>query len=1704
MRDLVNLYQQQFGGDSFEAIRIGLASPEKIRSWSFGEVKKPETINYRTFKPERDGLFCAKIFGPVKDYECLCGKYKRLKHRGVVCEKCGVEVALAKVRRERMGHIELASPVAHIWYLKSLPSRIGLVLDMTLREIERALYFEAYVVVEPGMTELERGQLLTDEMYHDALEQYGDEFDARMGAEAIRELLRTTDLENEIATVRAELETTGSEARTKKLTKRLKLLEGFKSSGNRPEWMVLKVLPVLPPELRPLVPLEGGRFATSDLNDLYRRVINRNNRLKRLLDLNAPEIIVRNEKRMLQEAVDALLDNGRRGRAITGSNKRALKSLADMIKGKQGRFRQNLLGKRVDYSGRSVIVVGPTLKLHECGLPKKMALELFRPFVYGKLEMRGRATTIKAAKKLVEREDPEVWDILEEVIREHPVLLNRAPTLHRLGIQAFEPVLIEGKAIQLHPLVCTAFNADFDGDQMAVHVPLSLEAQLEARTLMMSTNNILSPAHGAPIIVPTQDVVLGLYYMTRESVDADGTGKGEGSVFADSAEVHRAFEAGTVGLHARIRVRIRETDEAGERRSLVGTTVGRSLLYDLVPPGIPFEAVNLVMNKRAISDLIDICYRRVGLKETVVFADQLMYTGFSYATKAGLSIGVEDMEIPPEKRDILAQAEAEVKEVEEQYRSGFLTNGERYNKVVDIWSQTNDDVAGAMMDKLGSEVVRDAQSNEVRQASSNPIFMMADSGARGSAAQIRQLAGMRGLMAKPDGSIIETPINANFREGLDVLQYFISTHGARKGLADTALKTANSGYLTRRLVDVAQDLVVTEEDCGTEEGLLITPLIEGGNVVSPLRERILGRVAASEVRGIPDDGEELVIPAGTLLDEQLVEQVDRHGIEEVKVRSPITCDTRFGICAHCYGRDLARGEIVNHGESVGVVAAQSIGEPGTQLTMRTFHIGGAASREAAADNISVKIGGTVRLQNVRLVARTDGTHVAVSRSGEFAVLDANGRERERHKVPYGAVLSVVDGDGVEPGQVAANWDPHTHPVISEVTGRVQFRDVVDGVSVQRQFDELTGFESLQVLDVKQRSAAGADLRPTVLLVVDIGPQSGSDKTPFARRMRLHQSWYRASVLGVDYGTGPDRSGTTRYGNMLTGQSAEKGSNFLTPTIFEVARERLAEDGGVKDPFGLERNMLSSRTMCFNLFGELERDLDLATGLVRALWGDALATLWGNDNVRVCDVRFAWAPQPKEKYPDDGTAFDAFIEYETEGGEKGFIGIETRLAEPFSEDFDDRGGRYSDRLTPESPWGKVDPQTVADRKHNQLLRHHMLAWAVLKEESSGYAHGSVVVVYHPKDEVCDGVVGDYRASLRNEERLPVWKADLGTVVEKWRSVAAGKWLSDFEERYLALDRSETEVLAQYALPAGAMLNIADGARIEVGDVIARLPQESSKTRDITGGLPRVADLFEARRPKESSILAERSGVVSFGRETKGKQRIVITDDEGRSHETLVPKWRNILVFEGEHVELGETIVDGSPSAHDILRLLGVSALANYVVNEVQEVYRLQGVKINDKHIEVIVRQMLRKVEVAEPGDSGLVPGEQIDRSRILGINETLEADGGEPASWQPLLLGITKASLSTDSFISAASFQETTRVLTEASVNGRIDDLRGLKENVIVGRLIPAGTGFAQHREAEREVEISEEEDIKARFAEAEALVAREWASVATERGEAMP
>jgi DNA-directed RNA polymerase subunit beta' len=1364
MKDLLKMFKPQAPVENFDSIRIGLASPEMIRAWSYGEVKKPETINYRTFKPERDGLFCAKIFGPVKDYECLCGKYKRLKHRGVVCEKCGVEVTQSKVRRERMGHIELASPTAHIWFLKSLPSRIGLMVDMTLRDLERVLYFEAFVVIDPGMTELERGQLLTNEMYLEALEQHGDEFDARMGAEAILSLLKSIDLESETRRVREDMANTTSETKIKRLSKRLKLLESFIESGNKPEWMVLTVLPVLPPDLRPLVPLDGGRFATSDLNDLYRRVINRNNRLRRLLELNAPDIIVRNEKRMLQEAVDALLDNGRRGRAITGTNKRPLKSLADMIKGKQGRFRQNLLGKRVDYSGRSVIVVGPTLRLHQCGLPKKMALELFKPFIFHKLQLRGLASTIKAAKRLVEREGPEVWDILEEVIREHPVMLNRAPTLHRLGIQAFEPVLIEGKAIQLHPLVCTAFNADFDGDQMAVHVPLSLEAQLEARALMLSSNNILSPANGDPIIVPSQDVVLGLYYMTRERVGA----LGEGMMFTDLHEVHRAYETRMADLHARVKVRIREhvlTDGVmHDRTRVVDTTVGRALLFEIVPKGLSFDVVNRDMTKKTISATINVCYRILGLKQTVVFADQLMYTGFAYATRAAVSIGVDDMMIPTQKAKILGQAEADVREIQEQYSSGLVTFGERYNKVVDIWSRTNDQVGKAMMEQLGSEEAVDRRGRKQRQKSFNSIFMMADSGARGSAAQIRQLAGMRGLMAKPDGSIIETPITANFREGLNVLQYFISTHGARKGLADTALKTANSGYLTRRLVDVAQDLVVTEIDCGTENGVMMTPIVEGGDVVEGLGERVLGRVVALDVPK-PGSGEVLA-PAGTLIDEQWVQRLEQHGIDQVMVRSPISCATRYGVCSMCYGRDLGRGHRINIGEAVGVIAAQSIGEPGTQLTMRTFHIGGAASRAAAVSSVDIKGKGTLRFHNVKAVRHDKGYLVTTSRSGEIGVIDEFGRERERYKIPYGATVVANEGDRVNPGQVVANWDPHTHPVVTEVAGMLKFQDFLDDVTVKKQEDEVTGLSSIVVLDPKQRGTGGKELRPVIKLV----------------------------------------------------------------------------------------------------------------------------------NAKGKEATFA----------------------------------------------------------------------------------------------------------------------------------------------------------------------NTDIPAVYTLPAGAIVSLDDGAKVSVGDIIARIPQESSKTRDITGGLPRVADLFEARKPKEPAILAEVSGTVSFGKETKGKRRLVITGENNARYEELIPKWRHLNVFEGEHVERGEVIAEGEPNPHDILRLQGVEALANYLVREIQDVYRLQGVKINDKHIEVIIRQMLRKVEIVDAGDSGLLRGEQLERSRMLEINDRMRNDGKGEASFEPQLLGITKASLQTDSFISAASFQETTRVLTDAAVRGIKDDLRGLKENVIVGRLIPAGTGFSFH------------------------------------------
>ena len=1401
MKDLLNLLKNQGQSEEFDGIRIGLASPEMIRSWSYGEVKKPETINYRTFKPEREGLFCAKIFGPVKDYECLCGKYKRMKHRGIICEKCGVEVTLAKVRRERMGHIELACPVAHIWFLKSLPSRIGLLLDMTLRSIERVLYFESFVVTDPGMTTLERGQLLTDEQYFEAMEEFGDEFDAKMGAEAIQQLIRDIDLEGEANEIREEIPNTNSETKIKKLSKRLKLLEAFLHSGNKPEWMVMEALPILPPDLRPLVPLDGGRFATSDLNDLYRRVINRNNRLKRLLDLNAPDIIVRNEKRMLQESVDALLDNGRRGRAITGSNKRPLKSLADMIKGKQGRFRQNLLGKRVDYSGRSVIVTGPTLRLHQCGLPKKMALELFKPFIFSKLELRGLATTIKAAKKMVEREEPVVWDILDEVIREHPVLLNRAPTLHRLGIQAFEPVLIEGKAIQLHPLVCAAYNADFDGDQMAVHVPLTIEAQLEARALMMSTNNILSPASGEPIIVPSQDVVLGLYWLTRERVND----KGEGMVFSDANEVSRAYYSHQVGLQARIKARIngvviREDGEKEITQRLVETTVGRILLWEIVPEGIPFEMVDKPMVKKAISNLINFCYRVVGLKATVIFADRLMYMGYNFSTKSGASIGVNDFAIPQEKAAIIDSAEAEVKEIESQYASGLVTHGEKYNKVIDIWSRANELVAKSMMEGISTEAVINKDGEEQKQKSYNSVFMYADSGARGSPAQIRQLAGMRGLMARPDGSIIETPITANFREGLNVLQYFISTHGARKGLADTALKTANSGYLTRRLVDVAQDVVVTEPDCGTDKGLLMTPVIEGGDIIESLGDRILGRVVARDV--IKSGSDEILIPAGTMIDERWVERVEGMGIDEVVVRSPISCESRFGICSQCYGRDLARGHKVNMGESVGVIAAQSIGEPGTQLTMRTFHIGGAASRASAADSVEVKKVGTIRLHNIKTVSRDDGSLVAVSRSGELAVADESGRERERYKIPYGAVISVADGDSVDGGQVVARWDPHTHPIVSEVAGKVAFTGMEEGLSMRKQTDEQTGLTSTEVMDPSERPAAGKDLKPAVTLL-------------------------------------------------------DKDGNELT--------------------------------------------------------------------------------MPNSNQP-----------------------------------------------------------------------------------------------------------------------------------------------------------------VHYLLPSKAVVSLNNGDDLKVGEIIARIPQESSKTRDITGGLPRVADLFEARKPKEPSILAEISGTVSFGKETKGKRRLVITPPNGEllpdgstHYEVLIPKHRQLTVFEGETVAKGEVVSDGPSNPHDILRLQGVEALANYITNEIQDVYRLQGVKINDKHIEVIVRQMLRKAEITAMGDSEFVKGEQVEYNQVLEINEKLRAEGKIPAQFERQLLGITKASLATESFISAASFQETTRVLTEAAVTGKVDSLRGLKENVVVGRLIPAGTGLAYHNERLRNkgdqapaVESVSAADIEAALTEA--------------------
>jgi DNA-directed RNA polymerase subunit beta' len=1363
MKALLDLFKQVQQNEQFDAIKIGLASPEKIRSWSYGEVKKPETINYRTFKPERDGLFCAKIFGPIKDYECLCGKYKRLKHRGVICEKCGVEVTLAKVRRERMGHIELASPTAHIWFLKSLPSRLGMVLDMTLRDIERVLYFEAYVVTDPGMTPLKKCQIMSEDDYAAKYEEHGDDFTAFMGAEGIRELLRSIDIDRDAEMLRQELKDSKSEAKIKKYAKRLKVLEAFQRSGIKPDWMIMEVLPVLPPELRPLVPLDGGRFATSDLNDLYRRVINRNNRLKRLMELRAPEIITRNEKRMLQEAVDSLLDNGRRGKAMTGANKRPLKSLAEMIKGKGGRFRQNLLGKRVDYSGRSVIVVGPQLKLHQCGLPKLMALELFKPFIFNKLELMGLATTIKAAKKLVEIQEPVVWDILEDVIREHPVMLNRAPTLHRLGIQAFEPVLIEGKAIQLHPLVCAAFNADFDGDQMAVHVPLSVEAQMEARTLMLASNNILFPSNGEPSIVPSQDIVLGLYYATREKIN----GKGEGMMFPDVSEVIRAYDNKEVELTSRVTVRITEYPKDAETGEFVKTvkryetTIGRAILSEILPKGLPFSVLNKALKKKEISKLINISFRKCGLRATVVFADQLMQSGFRLATRAGISICVDDMLVPPQKATILATAEHEVKQIEQQYSSGLVTAGERYNKVVDIWGKAGDEVGKAMMDQLKVEDVIKRDGTKSTQESFNAIYMMADSGARGSAAQIRQLAGMRGLMAKPDGSIIETPITANFREGLNVLQYFISTHGARKGLADTALKTANSGYLTRRLVDVTQDLVVIEDDCGTANGASMKALVEGGEVIEALRDRILGRVAANDI--INPETQATLYDAGQLLDEDAVEEIERLGIDEVKVRTPLTCDTRYGLCGMCYGRDLGRGVLVNAGEAVGVIAAQSIGEPGTQLTMRTFHIGGAASRAAVASSVEAKSNGTVRFTTtMRYVTNGKGGQVVISRSGEVLITDDHGRERERHKVPYGATLLVKDGMPIKAGTALATWDPLTRPIITEYTGTVKFENVEEGSTVVRQIDEVT-----------------KTLRPQVKLLNEQGEE--------------------VKIAGTEHAV----------------------------------------------------------TIGFQI--------------------------------------------------------------------------------------------------------------------------------------------------------------------------------------------------------------------------GALITVKDGQQVTVGEVLARIPTESQKTRDITGGLPRVAELFEARSPKDAGMLAEVTGTVAFGKETKGKQRLEITDMDGNKHEFLITKDKQVLVHDGQVVNKGEMIVDGPADPQDILRLLGIEALARYIVDEVQDVYRLQGVKINDKHIEVIVRQMLRRVQIVEAGDANYIVGEQVERSELLDENDRVIAEGKIPATYDNVLLGITKASLSTDSFISAASFQETTRVLTEAAIMGKRDGLRGLKENVIVGRLIPAGTGLAFHR-ARKEKESWEAEE----------------------------
>ena len=1365
MEDFFSFFEKPKDPLHFSAIRISISSPEKIRERSFGEVKKPETINYRTFKPERDGLFCAKIFGPTKDYECNCGKYKRMKHRGIVCEKCGVEVIPSKVRRERLGHIDLATPVAHIWFLRSLPSRIGNLLDISLKDLEKVLYFEAYAVTDPRNTGLIIGEVLSEDRYQKLREEFAGDFEAGMGAAAVRECLKSLDLDTLSVQLRTEMIDATSEAKRKKIAKRLKVVDAFKASGNRPEWMILECIPVLPPELRPLVPLDGGRFATSDLNDLYRRVINRNNRLKRLMELQAPEVIIRNEKRMLQEAVDALFDNGRRGRAIAGPNKRPLKSLSDMLKGKSGRFRQNLLGKRVDYSGRSVIVVGPELRLHQCGLPKKMALELFKPFIYNKLEERGFVTTIKSAKKMVEKERPEVWDVLEEVIKEHPVMLNRAPTLHRLGIQAFEPVLIEGKAIQLHPLVCTAFNADFDGDQMAVHLPLSIESQVEARVLMMSTNNILSPAHGKPIIVPSQDMVLGIYYMTRDKYFAEG----EGKILASPSEVRMAYDAGELDIHARIKVRMRNL-ASDEKPQLVETTAGRILLREILPENVPFSAINKVMTKKELSNLVDVCYRLAGNKDTVILADKLKEIGFRYSTEAGISICIGDMVIPDGKPVIIEQATEEVKEIQNQYTEGLITDGERYNKVIDIWAKSTEEIAKEMLDNLSRDSIFSPEGKEIKVPSFNAIHMMADSGSRGSAQQIRQLAGMRGLMAKPSGEIIETPITANFREGLTVLQYFISTHGARKGLADTALKTANSGYLTRRLVDVAQDAIITEDDCGTIDGLLVSALTEGGEIIEHIGDRILGRVALDDILDPVTD--EVLVPANVEIDETLVARIEDAGLEKVKIRSVLTCQSKRGICAKCYGRDLARGHLVNLGEAVGVIAAQSIGEPGTQLTMRTFHIGGTASRHAEQTSLESRNEGVVKFININSVATADGNYIVMNRNGELAIIDETGREREKYSVVYGAKIKVAPGDQVKAGASIAEWDPYTMPILTEVSGRIKFGDILEGVTVEEQVDEVTGLSRKVIIESRD-----ADKRPRIAI----------------------------------------------------------------------------------------------------------------------------------------------------------------------------------------------------------------------------------------------------------------------------------KDDSGKTV-----------------------KTQDSVVGRYFLPVGANISVQEESYVNAGDIIAKIPRETTKTKDITGGLPRVAELFEARKPKDYAVISEIDGSVSYGKDAKGKRKVIVTPEQGESKEYLIPKGKHISVHEGDYVRAGEALMDGSSNPHDILRVMGVKELAKYLVDEVQEVYRLQGVKINDKHIETIVRQMLRRVRIKDVGETSFLIDDQLERSVFEEENERVLANGGKPAMAEPLLLGITKASLSTESFISAASFQETTKVLTQAAIEGKVDNLRGLKENVIMGRLIPAGTGLARYRNLKLVVEDNRE------------------------------